>query len=105
MKEVFILTIDGWCHCAKKYKRYIFGVLGTIALVAIILIIKPKTNNESNIIGDTDFIEQAIQLYEDSTGRKIYPTGRQCIRRKAIERDYKTIDEVTKLLKENEKFM
>jgi hypothetical protein len=56
-------------------------------------------------MGDTDFIEQAIQLYEDSTGRKIYPTGRKCIRVKAIERGYKTIDEVTKLLKENEKFM
>lgn len=105
MGKVFILTIDGWWHCAKKYKRYIFGVLGTIVLAAIILVIKPKTHKESNIMGDTDFIEQAIQLYEDSTGRKIYPKGRQCIRVKATERGYKTIDEVTKLLKENEKFM
>lgn len=105
MEKVFILTIDGWWHCVKKYKRYIFGVLGTIALVVIILIVKPKSSKESNIMGDTDFIEQAIQLYEDSTGRKIYPTGRKCIRVKAIERGYKTIDEVTKLLKENEKFM
>lgn len=105
MEEIFILTINGWWYCAKKYKRYIFGVLGTIALIVIILIAKPKSSKESNIIDDIDFIERAIQLYEDSTGRKIYPTGRQCIRIETIKRRYKTIDEVIKLLEENEKYM
>lgn len=100
-----VLTIEGWVEMYHKYKRYFWGVLGTIALIVIIIIVKPKSSKESNIIDDTDFIERAIQLYEDSTGRKIYPTGRQCIRIETIKRRYKTIDEVIKLLEENEKYM
>lgn len=105
MKEIDVTTIEGWLYAYNKYKRYFWGVLGTIVLAIIILIAKPKSSKDSDFISNTDFIEQAIQLYEDSTGRKIYPTGRQCIRAKAIERGYKSMDEVTKLIKENEKFM
>lgn len=102
MKEVFILTIDGWCHCAKKYKRYIFGVLGFFLLFFIIISFKPKTAPND---GNFDFIDAAFQRYEDSTGKKLYPKGRQCIRDKAILDGLTTEDAVIKLIQANEKFM
>lgn len=102
MKEVFILTIDGWCHCAKKYKRYIFGVLGFFLLFSIIVSFKSETTQND---GNFDFIDAAFQHYEDSTGKKLYPKGRQCIRDKAILDGLTTEDAVIKLIQANEKFM
>ena len=102
MKEVFILTIDGWRYCAKKYKRYIFGVLGFFLLFSIIISSKSK-NTQNN--GNLDFIDAAFQRYEDSTGKKLYPKGRQCLRDKAILDGLTTEDDVIKLIQENEKFM
>jgi len=102
MKEVFILTIDGWLYYAKRYKRYIFGVLGFFLLFSIIVSSKSKnTKNDGNL----DFIDAAFQHYEDSTGKKLYPKGRQCIRDKAILDGLTTEDAVIKLIIANEKFM
>lgn len=102
MREVFILTIGGWWYCAKKYKRYIFGVLGFFLLFSIIVSFKSKTTqNDENL----DFIDAAFQRYEDSTGKKLYPKGRQCIRDKAILDGLTTEDAVINLIIANEKFM
>lgn len=102
MKEVFILTIDGWWYCAKKYKRYIIGVLGFFLLFSIIVSFKSESVPKD---GDFDFIDAAFQRYEDSTGKKLYPKGRQCLRDKAILDGLTTEDAVINLIKENEKFM
>lgn len=102
MEEVFILTIDGWWYCAKKYKRYIFGVLGFFLL--FLIIVSFKSENAPNG-GNLDFIDEAFQRYEDSTGKKLYPKGRQCIRDKAILDGLTTEDAVINLIIANEKFM
>ena len=102
MEKVFILTIDGWRYCAKKYKRYIFGVLGFFLLLSIIVSFKSETTQND---GNFDFIDAAFQRYEDSTGNKLYPKGRQCLRDKAILDGLTTEDAVIKLIRENEKFM
>lgn len=102
MEKVFILTIDGWWHCVKKYKRYIIGVLGFFLIFSIIVSFKSKTTRND---GNSDFIDAAFQRYEDSTGKKLYPKGRQCIRDKAILDGLTTEDAVIKLIQANEKFM
>lgn len=102
MKEVFIFTIDGWLYCTKKYKRYIFGVLGFFLLFSIIVSFKSKTTQND---GNFDFIDAAFQRYEDSTGKKLYPKGRQCLRDKAILDGLTTEDDVINLIIANERFM
>ena len=113
------MTLAKWKLNYDRVRKEFWQTIGAIAVVVALLFLfggdsdTPTTGKADNgtVIKATateqpdDFIEQACREYEAETGRKIYPKGRECIRKKAVEEHLSTVNDVYILIVENAKFM
>lgn len=109
------MTLAKWKLNYDRVKREFWQTLGVIAVVILLLFVCGDSDTETTAqaVAQTteqtaqpdDFIEQACREYEQETGRKIYPKGREFIRNGAIKKGLKTVDDVYILIVENSKFM
>jgi hypothetical protein len=105
----------GALYYADRVRKEFWQTLGAIAVGIILLFVCGDSDTETTAqaVAQTseqtaqpdDFIEQACKEYEQETGRKIYPKGREFIRNGAIKKDLQTVDDVYILIVENSKFM
>lgn len=109
------MTLAKWKLNYDRVKREFWQTLGVIAVVILLLFVCGDSDTETTAqaVAQTteqtaqpdDFIEQACKEYEQETGKKIYPKGREFIRNGAIKRGLTTVDDVYILIVENSKFM
>ena len=109
------MTLAKWKLNYDRVKREFWQTLGVIAAVILLLFVCGDSDTETTAqaVAQTteqtaqpdDFIEQACKEYEQETGRKIYPKGREFIRNGAIKKGLQTVDDVYILIVENSKFM
>ena len=112
------MTLAKWKLNYDRVRKEFWQTLGTIAVVILLLCLfggddaTPVTTEHVDgtptvtaTAQPDDFIEQACRLYEERTGRKIYPTGRSYIRNGAIKDGLTTVESVLNLIHENEIFM
>lgn len=109
------MTLAKWKLNYDRVKREFWQTLGVIAVVILLLFVCGDSDTETTAqaVAQTteqtaqpdDFIEQACKEYEQETGRKIYPKGREFIRNGAIKKGLTTVDDVYILIVENAKFM
>lgn len=109
------MTLRMWKLNYDRVKREFWQTLGVIAAVILLLFVCGDSDTETTAqtVAQTteqtaqpdDFIEQACKEYEQETGRKIYPKGREYIRNGAIKKGLQTVDDVYILIVENAKFM
>lgn len=89
-----------WLKHYKKLKKEFWTDLSVVIFVICMIIICSGENS----VEDERF-EQAVKNYETTTGRKIYPSGREFLRKAAEQKGLKTESEIMELIKYNEKFM
>lgn len=94
--EKFIMTIEKWKYNYSIVKREFWIVLGVIFCFVVFLCFCNKT------VEKTDFFDEAIEEYENNTGIKIYPYGRECLRKATT--NCKSKDEVYQIIVQNEKW-
>ena len=109
------MTLAKWKLNYDRVKREFWQTLGVIAVVILLLFVCGDSDTETTAqtVAQTteqtaqpdDFIEQACREYEQETGKKIYPKGREFIRNGAIKQGLTTVDDVYILIVENAKFM
>lgn len=109
------MTLAKWKLNYDRVKREFWQTLGVIAAVILLLFVCGDSDTETTaqavaqVTEQTtqpdDFIEQACKEYEQETGKKIYPKGREFIRNGAIKMGLTTVDDVYILIVENAKFM
>lgn len=109
------MTLAKWKLNYDRVKREFWQTLGAIAVVILLLCLCGDSDTETpaQAVAQTteqtaqpdDFIEQACREYEQETGRKIYPKGREFIRNGAIKQHLQTVNDVYILIVENSKFM
>ena len=109
------MTLAKWKLNYDLVRKEFWQTLGVIAVVILLLFVCGDSDTETTAqaVAQTteqtaqpdDFIEQACKEYEQETGRKIYPKGREYIRNGAIKKGLKTVDDVYILIVENSKFM
>lgn len=110
------MTLAKWKLNYDRVKREFWQTLGVIAVVILLLCLcggDSDTETPAQAVAQAteqtaqpdDFIEQACKEYEQETGRKIYPKGREYIRNGAIKKGLQTVDDVYILIVENAKFM
>lgn len=110
------MTLAKWKLNYDRVKREFWQTLGVLAAVILLLCLcggDSDTETTAQTVAQTteqtaqpdDFIEQACKEYEQETGRKIYPKGREFIRNGAIKKGLTTVDDVYILIVENSKFM
>lgn len=109
------MTLAKWKLNYDRVKREFWQTLGVIAVVILLLFVCGDSDTETTAqtVAQTteqttqpdDFIEQACKEYEQETGRKIYPKGREFIRNGAIKKGLTTVNDVYILIVENAKFM
>lgn len=90
-----------WLKHYKELKKEFWTVLSVIIFVICMIII---CFGGESAEAENRF-EQAVREYETTTGRKIYPSGREFLRKAAETQKLQTKDEVLNLIKYNEKFM
>lgn len=110
------MTLAKWKLNYDRVRKEFWQTLGTIAVVILLLCLcggDSDTETPAQAVAQTteqtaqpdDFIEQACREYEQETGRKIYPKGREFIRNGAIKKGLTTVNDVYILIVENSKFM
>lgn len=110
------MTLAKWKLNYDRVTREFWQTLGTIAVVILLLCLcggDSDTETTAQAVAQTteqtaqpdDFIEQACREYEQETGKKIYPKGREFIRNGAIKQGLTTVNDVYILIVENSKFM
>lgn len=109
------MTLAKWKLNYDRVRREFWQTLCAIAVVILLLCMcggdsgteQPQTvaQNTEQTTAPDDFIEQACREYEQETGRKIYPKGREFIRNGAKKKGLQTVDDVYILIVENAKFM
>lgn len=110
------MTLAKWKLNYDRVKREFWQTLGAIAVVILLLCLcggDSDTETPAQAVAQTteqtaqpdDFIEQACKEYEQETGKKIYPKGREFIRNGAIKKGLTTVNDVYILIVENSKFM
>ena len=98
--------IKEWLGMYKIYKKEFWRLIAAmvIFIISMVLFLNRDTS-EKNDYDSRDFFSAAILEYEEMTGKKIYPTGREFLQR-AMERDKLTSKEqVLELIRANEKYM
>ena len=101
MKEE--MTLEKWVYNYRRVKKEFWSLLVFLILIVLLIFYFPSsTNTDSESFSDFD---NAIEEYEQTTGRKIYPSGREFLRKAADKKGLQTKDEVLNLIKYNEKFM
>lgn len=110
------MTLQKWKLNYDRVRREFWQTIATLAVVIFILSLvcgdKKETTTanateptSAHIAQPDDFIEQACKEYEQETGKKIYPKGREFIRNGAIKQGLSTVNDVYILIVENSKFM
>jgi hypothetical protein len=109
------MTLRMWKLNYDRVRKEFWQTLGAIAVVILLLFVCGDSDTETTAqaVAQTteqtaqpdDFIEQACKEYEQETGRKIYPKGREFIRNGAIKKGLTTVNDVYILIVENSKFM
>lgn len=108
------MTLAKWKLNYDRVKREFWQTLGVIAVVILLFVCGDSdTETTAQAVAQTtehtaqpdDFIEQACKEYEQETGKKIYPKGREFIRNGAIKKGLTTVNDVYILIVENAKFM
>ena len=90
-----------WLKHYKELKKEFWTVLSVLSVIIfVICMIIICSGGEAE-----NHFEQAIREYEQMTGRKIYPTGREFLRKAAEQKGLNTKSEIMDLIKYNEKFM
>lgn len=99
-EEEFEMTVDKWVHHYNLVKREFWCILGIIFIFIISCIVCCNSCNTAKT--NESFFDEAVFEYENNTGIKIYPYGRDCLRKAAA--NCKTKEEVYKVIVENEKW-
>ena len=110
------MTLAKWKLNYDRVKREFWQVVGVFCAIILIVWMMPSGSVGTSVVsvgtsvqGSTvlraDFVEEGCRQYEEATGRKIYPKGRESIRNGAIRDGLTTAAEVVNLIKANEKFM
>jgi hypothetical protein len=109
------MTLRKWKLNYDRVRKEFWQTLGVLAAVILMLFVCGDSDTETTAqaVAQTteqtaqpdDFIEQACREYEQETGRKIYPKGREFIRNGAIKKGLTTVNDVYILIVENAKFM
>lgn len=94
--EKFVMTIEKWKYNYSIVKREFWIVFGVIFCFVVFLSFSYKT------VEKTDFLDEAIEEYTRNTGIKIYPYGRECLRK--ATKDCQTKEEVYRVIIQNEKW-
>lgn len=89
------MTIRKWVFNYKLCKTEFWILIITLILFPIMCIMYCSTDN-------ADYFNQAISEYEQNTGIKIYPYGRECLKKAA--KDCKNKEEVYSIIVNNEKW-
>ena len=99
--------IKDWLEQYKIYKKEFWRIMAAIAIIlfAVVLYCNRGKTSESNDDDTTDFFSEAIIEYEDKTGKKIYPTGREFLQRAMERENLTTKEQVLELIKKNERIM
>lgn len=98
------MTLEEWKKYYKALKReFWICVLALVFILATPFLICCGGNNAEN--EQQTAFEEAVTEYEQTTGRKIYPTGREFLRKAAEQKGLNTKSEIMDLIKYNEKFM
>lgn len=97
------MTWEEWKKYYKALKReFWICVLALVFILVTPFLICCSGNAETE---QQTIFEQAVKNYETTTGRKIYPSGREFLRKAAEQKGLKTESEIMDLIKYNEKFM
>jgi hypothetical protein len=99
-----MMTWEEWLKYYKALKRefWICVLAVFFILTTPFLICCGGGNAEAE---QQTVFEQAVTEYEQMTGRKIYPSGREFLRKAAEQKGLNTKSEIMDLIKYNEKFM
>ena len=98
------MTWTEWISYYKTLKReFWICVLALVFILATPFLICCGGGNAET--ERQTMFEEAVTEYEQTTGRKIYPSGREFLRKAAENQKLQTKDEVLNLIKYNEKFM
>lgn len=103
--ETFVMTIDKWKYNYRLVKRQFWTVLAVIVLGVVVLFAKCETSVQEENSGVEYVLDEAIREYESNGGHKIYPYGRACLLKKAMERNIKTKEQMRGLLDENKSWI
>lgn len=98
------MTWTEWILYYKTLKREFWICVLALVFILVTPFLICCGGNNAETEQQTIF-EQAVTEYERTTGRKIYPTGREFLRKAAEKQGLQTKDEVLNLIKYNEKFM
>lgn len=93
------LTAADWLRHYKDLKQEFWRVVVGLIIVVSVIIVATMADSHDKLFSE------AIAEYEQTTGRKIYPSGREFLRKAAEKQGLQTKDEVLSLIKYNEKFM
>ena len=92
------MNIEIWKYNYNLVKREFWCVLGVIFIFVICCFIRCNSSLEAN----ENFFNEAIEEYETNTGIKIYPYGRECLKKATIH--CKNKEEVYQIIIKNEKW-
>ena len=99
------MTWEEWKKYYKALKReFWICVLALVFILTTPFLICCGGGENAKTEQQTVF-EQAVTEYEQMTGRKIYPSGREFLRKAAEQKGLNTKSEIMDLIKYNEKFM
>lgn len=85
------LTAADWLRHYKDLKQEFWRVVVGLIIVVSVIIVATTADSHDKLFSE------AIAEYEQTSGRRIYPAGRDCLYRATI--DYKTKDEMLNLIR------
>lgn len=111
MKREFSMNIDKWIINYNRVKKEFWQIIVTsftLGILILLLISRGEDNTVTTNNMETateDVFTRAIKSYESQTGRRIYPTGREFLRRAVKCNELTTEEQIIDLIKSNEKYM
>lgn len=99
------MTWEEWTKYYRDLKReFWICVSSAVLIIAMPFLICCGGSKSEQAVQQTVF-EQAVTEYETLTGKKIYPSGREFLRKAAEQKGLNTKSDIIDLIKYNEKFM
>lgn len=111
MKREFSMNIDKWIMNYNRVKKEFWQIIVATLTIGILILLLISREGNNTIVTNSmetateDVFIRAIKSYESQTGRRIYPTGREFLRRAVKCNELTTEEQIIDLIKSNEKYM
>ena len=101
MMETFVMTIGKWKYNYRLVKRQFWTVMAVLC-IGLVVLFHPTGKADRTV---EDCLDEAIAEYENNGGHKIYPYGRACLLKRAMEMNYTTLEQMRDLLQSNKNWI